>query len=612
MRKILLSAILSVFVIFISEKIAAQGITITSAPDVVCHQATINVFYSLTGSFNAGNTFKLEYRQQGSVSVLPLNSQTDNGAQVTGTFPATTQTDYEIRITSSNPVVSSVWKPIVVRPQATATISGTAIVCQGGTAPTITFNNPMVLPVTVTYNINSGASQTININANATNTVIQSTATSGTFTYNLISVAYQTAPACTNTITGSASITVRQTPTITISGTTTVSLGGTAPQITFTNPTNLPLTVTYNVNGGASQTIIINANATNTVSQSTAVVGTFTYNLVSASYQTAPSCSKAISGTATITVQSGPTHTYHNLSASAFRQDWSDTTLIRVADDWSGVPSIVGYLGNDGATSASITDAQLAVGDKYSDTLDVVPGIKTPTSNTAGGVGEMEIDNPTIALQGSGTADAPNIILYINSTGVSGIRVKYKLRDVDSSADVSKQPVALQYRLGNTGDFINVPEAYVPLAADTLANLGSKVTDVSVLLPSTCNNQSQLQLRIITGNAQGNDQWIGIDDIAVEKDASTNVSNFMLPAGSVRILENPVTSEKLHVQFNEALKGEASMRLLDQSGRVLSLRQLNRVTIGQVEQLSMSGLSSGVYILQINAKEGRFTTKIIR
>jgi hypothetical protein len=303
---------------------------------------------------------------------------------------------------------------------------------------------------------------------------------------------------------------------------------------------------------------------------------------------------------------------YHNLSAGPFRQDWSDTTLIRVADGWSGVPSIIGYLGNDGATSALITDVQLAVGDKYSDTLDVIPGIKTPKSSTAGGVGEMEIDNPTIALQGSGTADAPNIILLINSTGVSSIRVKYKLRDVDSSADVSKQPVALQYRLGNTGDFINVPEAYVSLAADTLPNLGSKVTDVSVLLPSACDNQSQLQLRIITGNAQGNDQWIGIDDIAVEQDASTNVSNFILPAGSVRILENPVTSEQVHVQFNEALKGEVSMRLLDQSGRVLSLKQLNRVTIGQVEQLSMSGLSSGVYILQVNAKEGSFTTKIIR
>ena len=32
---------------------------------------------------------------------------------------------------------------------------------------------------------------------------------------------------------------------------------------------------------------------------------------------------------------------------------------------------------------------------------------------TNGGVAEFEIANPTIALQGSGTADAPNIILYL-------------------------------------------------------------------------------------------------------------------------------------------------------------------------------------------------------
>jgi hypothetical protein len=98
---------------------------------------------------------------------------------------------------------------VTVLPTPTAIISGTTSVCQNTASPNITFTNPMALPVTVTYNIDGGANQTINIGAGFTATVAQSTGTVGAFVYNLVNVTYQSGPACLNALTGSQTITVR-------------------------------------------------------------------------------------------------------------------------------------------------------------------------------------------------------------------------------------------------------------------------------------------------------------------------------------------------------------------------------------------------------------------
>lgn len=42
-----------------------------------------------------------------------------------------------------------------------------------------------------------------------------------------------------------------------------------------------------------------------------------------------------------------------------------------------------------------------------------------------------------------------------------------------------------------------------------------KTTHVSVTLPSACNNAALVQLRIMTTNAVGNDEWVGVDNISI-------------------------------------------------------------------------------------------------
>lgn len=200
--------------------------------------------------------------------------------------------------------------------------------------------------------------------------------------------------------------------------------------------------------------------------------------------------------------------------ALPFGQDWSNIGLIVGNDDWSAVPGVTGYRG-DSLTGATAADPQAIVADGNGTPVDVNANQTNPDTFTTGGVTEFHLADPVVALTGSGTADAPFLLLSLDTSGRSGITVRYDLRDLDGSTDNAVQPVALQYRVGNSGNFINVPAAFVADATEG-PSLAGKVTPVSVTLPAAADNQPLLQLRIITTNAVGNDEWVGIDNIVVD------------------------------------------------------------------------------------------------
>lgn len=197
-----------------------------------------------------------------------------------------------------------------------------------------------------------------------------------------------------------------------------------------------------------------------------------------------------------------------------FSQNWSNASLITTNDNWSGVPGTVGYAGADPNSTTAGVDPQTITAD-FSGAVTIVSANQTsPNTNTAGGIAEFAITDPVVALQGSGSVDAPHLVINLNTTGATNVLASYNLRDIDGSADDAVQPVALQYRVGSSGNYTNVPAAFVA-DASTGPNLATLVTPVSVTLPATCDNQSLVQLRIITANAPGSDEWIGIDDINV-------------------------------------------------------------------------------------------------
>lgn len=196
-----------------------------------------------------------------------------------------------------------------------------------------------------------------------------------------------------------------------------------------------------------------------------------------------------------------------------FTQDWTNTGLITTNDDWSGVPGIVGYIGDVFPTSPTGNDPQTIVIDNT--TIDVIANQTNPDTLTSGGVGEFDaLADPTVALQGSGTADAPSLVITVNTSTLKDITISYNLRDIDGAADNSIQPFALQFRVGTSGDFTNVPAGYVADASSG-PSLATLVTPVSAVLPVAANDRPVVQIRILTTNAVGSDEWVGVDNISI-------------------------------------------------------------------------------------------------
>lgn len=215
------------------------------------------------------------------------------------------------------------------------------------------------------------------------------------------------------------------------------------------------------------------------------------------------------------------TTAFFSLASGPLLQNWSNTSLITANDDWSGVPSIVGYLGDIDGGSPTGVDPQTLTGAALG-AVDVIANQTNPNTLTNGGVAEFDaIANPTVALNGSGTADAPSLVLYLDATGQQDIHVQFNARDIDGSADNSVQQIAVQYRLGDSGSWTNLPAGYI--ADASTGGAATQVTPVDVTLPAAADGQAQVEVRILTTNAAGNDEWIGIDDINVSSSAGPAV-----------------------------------------------------------------------------------------
>ncbi len=195
-----------------------------------------------------------------------------------------------------------------------------------------------------------------------------------------------------------------------------------------------------------------------------------------------------------------------------FDQDWTDVSLIGANDDWSQVPGILGHRG-DGLVSGAGADPSSILAPGTATPVQVLANQLNPNTLTSGGLAEFELADPVVGLQGSGTADAPFLLLHLDTRGWQDVQVSFVARDLDGSMDDALQPIALQYRSGAAGDFIDLPSAFI--ADATAGSAAGLTTPVSLTLPGAAAGIGELELRFITANAVGNDEWVGIDDIAV-------------------------------------------------------------------------------------------------
>ena len=267
-----------------------QPSAVITGTSSVCQTATAPQV-TFTGT-NGAAPYLFTYNINGGGAQTISTSATSNSVNLivpmitTGTFVYNlTSVQASGALNCANAVVGA-FVTVVINPVPTATITGSTTVCQNTGAQNITFTGVGgTAPYTFAYNINGGATQTVTTTSGSSVTVAALSTLVGSFTYSLLSVTDATSTLCSQTYTtgNTATIVIQATPSATISGNTTVCQNSTAPIITFTGTNgNAPFTFTYNVNGGATQTISSAATSnTATLSVPMTASGTFVYNLLS-------------------------------------------------------------------------------------------------------------------------------------------------------------------------------------------------------------------------------------------------------------------------------------------------------------------------------------------
>ena len=271
-----------------------------SGPVSVCSGSTATITFS--GTPDATVTYNVN---GGINQTIPLDSS--GTASVTTPALTTTTTTYGlVSVTSSGtPVCSQIVSGsaiVTVNPLPTASISGTATICSGATATIIFSGTP---DATVTYTVNGGINQTIPLDSSGTASVI-TPALTATTTYALVDVTTSGTPVCSQTLSGSAIITVNPLPTATISGATTICLGATASITLSGIGGTAPYTFIYTINNIVQTPVISNSSGVYQLSVPTNVVGVFTYKLVSVQDSSASTCSQLQTGAVIVTINTAP------------------------------------------------------------------------------------------------------------------------------------------------------------------------------------------------------------------------------------------------------------------------------------------------------------------
>ncbi len=387
-----------------------------------------NTNITFTGTANAVVTYTINGGANTTVTLDGAGIATVN----TGNISATATYALVSVTLNSCPQTLSGSAVVTVNPVPTASVAGTTTICSGN-AVNITFvGTPNSV---VTYNVNGGANTTVTLSAGGIATVNTGTLTA-TATYALVSVSLNS---CSQTLSGTAVVTVSPLPTATIAGTTTVCSGDNA-NITFTGTANA--VVTYTINGGPNTTITLNGAGTATVNTGTLTTNAV-YTLVSASLN---SCSQAQSGTATVTVAPLPTAT---ISGTVTICNGSDADIA-----FSGTPNaIVTYTINGGPnTTVTLNGAGTAVVNTGSISANAVYSLVSASLNSCSqsqsGTATVTVNPlPTAAISGT-TAICSGGNTDITFTGTPNAVVTY---NIDGGANTTVTLDGAGNAIVNTG-----------------------------------------------------------------------------------------------------------------------------------------------------------------
>jgi len=190
-----------------------------------------------------------------------------------------------------------------------------------------------------------------------------------------------------------------------------------------------------------------------------------------------------------------------------------------------------------------------------------------------------------------------DILISLNASGRGNIKVSWKGETLiagDGTPGPRIWNLRLQYRMGNSGLFIDVPGP-VEYVASTSA--GSPLTLGPTLLPSECWNQPIVEVRWIYFESSAGDGGtrpkLRLDDIEVTSDVLEGINDFPANAdGYFDIFPNPASGQ-ITVRTDASLQG--TIKVLDILGKELIMKTFN----SPQNTINCTSLTNGVYFVQV-------------
>jgi gliding motility-associated-like protein len=312
-----------------------------------CGSSNATITFS---GFIPGTTYAVTYTDD-SVVVGPINYIANSSGQIFFTgLNAGTYADFNFQVNGCDILVAT---PIVITnfsPSITQLTSNMSV-CVGEDAVFTIEGTPNF---NVSYTINGGSSQFVTLDASGLATVTITAPPVGTVTLQLASI-YNAS--CNIVVANTANVIVNPLPTASIVANTSYVCIGDNAQFTITGTANA--TVTYNVDGGADQTLVLNGAGTFTLSIPSPTATT----TVTITGITDINCSNTLNAFASISIVTIPTPTIN------ITQDADCVTPTATFDVTSPLISQVNYPANlfisevtdhtSGGTSSSLSYVEI-------------------------------------------------------------------------------------------------------------------------------------------------------------------------------------------------------------------------------------------------------------
>ncbi len=210
---------------------ADNPITLTVTNGFGCSgiSGAYNVIENPTPIVNAGNDVTICVGSQTTLSATGAVTYVwDNGLGAGNNFDVSpaVNTTYTVVGTDANGCVGTDDMEVIVNDPPTATIDGTATLCENDPSPSVTFTGANgTAPYIFTYTINGGPDLTVNSGAGNDAVIVVPNNPAGTYVYDLVHVEESSANNCGQDQVGSVTITINGLPNV-IAGTDIVACDG--------------------------------------------------------------------------------------------------------------------------------------------------------------------------------------------------------------------------------------------------------------------------------------------------------------------------------------------------------------------------------------------------